>query len=239
MLITTTPLLAALLLQRTHALPPYPLPNSTTSTNSTICNSTVSLCATNLNSTADLPVPGEYKCIYVYAADLAVVNSRYPDYNLAPLHQASKLFMLRRQTLGNGEIATRVQFQDLPSNMSNVTCRLEFVLPDQSLQLMNGPNPSFNVYQVEREVGSIATWNMFEEDDGGGVFGTVNGEAEALEKTRKVSGIAAINETACNQTLSFQMRMMYDGVDMPNYWEFSNVEPPAYPVQGFRIVYGC
>lgn len=96
------------------------------------------------------------------------------------------------------------------------------------------------MYQVEREVGSIAMWNnMFEEGDGGAVFGTVNGETEALEKTRSVAGIAAINEMACNQTLSFQMRMMYDGLDMPNYWEFSNVEPPAYPVQGFRIVYGC
>ncbi|CAO2651530.1 Nn.00g041000.m01.CDS01 [Neocucurbitaria sp. VM-36] len=218
MLITTTPLLAALLLSRTHAFP-YPLPNSTTVPNSTICNSTLSLCDTNLTSTADLPplTPGEYKCIEVYPADLAVVNSRYPDYDVTHLHQANKFFMLRRQFLGDGEIATRVQFLNLPLNSSNLTCRLEFVLPDPSLQLIQGPNPSFNVYQVQREVGSVATWKTYEEDNGAEVFGAVNGEPEALTKTRHTAGVAAINETTCNQTLSFQMRMMHDSVEVPNY----------------------
>jgi hypothetical protein len=32
---------------------------------------------------------------------------------------------------------------------------------------------------------------------------------------------------------------MYDSPSAPHYWEFSNVAPPAFPVQGFRIVYGC
>ncbi|KAF1847510.1 uncharacterized protein K460DRAFT_332576 [Cucurbitaria berberidis CBS 394.84] len=240
MFIRTTPLLAALLLPCTLAFP-YPLPNSTIARNSTICNSTLSLCDANLTATADPPptTPGKYKCIEIWPADLAVVNSRYPDYDVGRLHQARQFFMLRRQLLGDGEIATRVQFQGLPSNTSNLTCRLEFILPNLQLQLIHGPNPSFDIYQVEREFGSMATWNTYEGQDSTEVFGTVNGEPEALERTRSVSGVAAINETACNQTLSFQMRMKYDSVDMPNYWGFSNVEPPAWPEQGFRVVYGC
>jgi len=71
------------------------------------------------------------------------------------------------------------------------------------------------------------------------LFGTVNGESQALERTRSVGGVAAVDETACNETMSFMMAMMYDSPSAPNYWEFSNVAPPAFPVQGFRIVYGC
>ncbi|KAH7374372.1 hypothetical protein BKA66DRAFT_422647 [Pyrenochaeta sp. MPI-SDFR-AT-0127] len=234
------PLLAACLLP--HALSfPFPLSNLTLPTNSTICNSTLSLCDSNVTSTADpvLLQPGEFNCIEVYPTDLTVVNSRYPDYDVDHLHQAKKFFMLRRQLHGDGEIATHVQFLGLPLNTSNQTCRLEFVLPLPDLQRIQGPNPSFDVYQVEREAGSIATWNTYEGDANAEFFGTVNGEAGALERTRSVGGVAAINETTCNQTLSFQMGMKYDSLDAPNYWEFSNVEPPGWPVQGFRIVYGC
>lgn len=120
-----------------------------------------------------------------------------------------------------------------------MTCRLEFVLPSEELQKISGPNPSFNIYQVERETDGIATWSTHKSNDGADLFGRVNGESEALKRTRSVGGIAAVNETACNKTLTFQMDMAYDGEDLPNYWEFSNVAPPASPVQGFRIVYGC
>lgn len=169
-----------------------------------------------------------------------MLNERYPNYDMGHLHQARQFFMLRLQLLGDGEIATRVQFSGLPLNTSNTTCRLEFVLPDTRLQRIRGPNPSFNVYQVEREVDSIATWNTYEgNSDDAELFGTVNGEPQALERTRNVGGVAAINETNCNETLSFQMGMKYESASVPNYWEFSNVMPPAWPVQGFRIVYGC
>lgn len=147
--------------------------------------------------------------------------------------------MLRRQLASQGEIAMRVQFQGLPTTPSNHTCRLEFVLPRTQLQKISGPNPSFRVYQVAREAGAVATWNTYEGDKEALLFGTVNGEAAALERTRSVGGVAAVNSTACNETLSFQMGMMYDSELVPNYWEFSNVAPPAFPVQGFRIVYGC
>lgn len=147
--------------------------------------------------------------------------------------------MLRRQTIGKGKIATRVQFQGLPFKETNKICRLEFLLPSKEFQKISGTNPSFNVYQVEHKADAIATWNTYTGNDGADLFGQVNGEPEALMKTRNAGGIAAVNETACSETVTFQMGMAYDGGNVPNYWEFSNVAPPASPVQGFRIVYGC
>lgn len=221
---------------------PLTWPNSSLPVNSTVCNSTLSFC--NVNDTTGTAAPPEgpviYRCIENYPADLTVLNQRYPDYKTDHLHQARQFFMLRRQLAGDGEIATRVQFSDLPLNTSNTTCRLEFVLPDTRLQRIRGPNPSFNVYQVEREEASIATWDNYEgNSDNAEVFGTVNGEPQALERTRSVGGVAAINATNCNETMIFQMGMKYESASVPNYWEFSNVMPPAWPVQGFRIVYGC
>lgn len=212
----------AVLLRQALAAP-YPLSNATDVTNTTFST----------------PSGGPYVCRWIYPADLTVVNSRYPDYDVDRLHQARRFFVLRRQILGKGEIATRVQFQGLPSKESNITCRLEFVLPNEKLQKISGRNPSFNVYQVERKPNATATWNTYKGNDGADLFGRVNGEPEALTKTRSVGGVAAINETACSETLTFQVGMAYDGGELPNYWEFSNVAPPAWPVQGFRIVYGC
>lgn len=214
--------LVAALLRKALAAP-YPFANATDTTNTTLTS----------------PSGGPYVCQYIYPADLAVVNSRYPNYDVGHLHQTRRFFMLRRQILGEGEIATRVQFQGLPSKQSNATCRLEFVLPSENLQKISGHNPSFNVYQVDRDPNVIATWNTFKSNDGAGLFGRVNGEPQALEKTRSVGGVAAISETACNNMLTFQMGMTYDGPELPNYWEFSSVAPPASPVQGFRIVWGC
>lgn len=214
--------LVAVLLRQVHAAP-YLFANVTDTTNTTLTT----------------PSGGPYVCQYTYPADLAVVNSRYPDYDVDHLHQARRFFMLRRQLLGEGEIATRVQFQGLPSKQSNSTCRLELVLPDENLQTISGNNPTFNIYQVDRDPNSIATWNTFKGNDGADLFGRVNGDPKALERTRSVGGVAAIGETACNDTLTFQMGMTYDGAELPNYWEFSNVMPPASPVQGFRVVYGC
>jgi hypothetical protein len=237
MLSKTTPLFVALILK--HALSaPYPLANSTVLSNSTVCNETVSLCP-GIGNPPPLE-PTEYVCHEVYPADLTVLNSRYPDYDADHLHAATQLFMLRRQIKDEGQIATRVQFQGLPNSTSNYTCRLEFVLPRADLQRIAGPNPSFNVYQVQRASDAIATWNTYEsEKEDVPLFGTVNGEDQALERTRSVGGVAAVNSTQCNETMSFQMGMMYDSPYAPNYWQFLDAAPPAYPVQGFRIVYGC
>ncbi|KZM22275.1 uncharacterized protein EKO05_0011369 [Ascochyta rabiei] len=213
---------ATLLLRCTFAVP-YPLSNATDTTNTTF----------------GTPSSGPYVCQRVYPSDLTIVNSRYPDYGVGHLHNTTLFFMLRRQILGEGEIATRVQFQGLPSAASNKTCRLEFVLPNEKLQKMQGTNPSFDIYQVQGDADAIATWNTYKGSEGVSLFGRINGESEALEKTRGVGGIAAVNETVCAETLTFQMGMAYDGGNLPNYWDFPNVAPPAWPIQGFRIVYGC
>ncbi|KAF9691569.1 hypothetical protein EKO04_010372 [Ascochyta lentis] len=219
---TSLSALVAILLRHTFAVP-FPMSNATDVTNTTFST----------------PSGGPYVCQWIYPSDLTVVNSRYPDYDAGHLHDATRFFMLRRQMQGQGEIASRVQFQGLPSAASNKTCRLEFVLPNESLQRIQGSNPTFNIYQVENEADTIATWNSYKGNDGVGLFGRINGEPKALEKTRSVGGVAAVNETACAGTLTFQMGMAYDSGDLPNYWEFSNVAPPAWPIQGFRIVHGC
>ncbi|KAL5114582.1 hypothetical protein ACEQ8H_007551 [Pleosporales sp. CAS-2024a] len=229
MLTFITVLLAALLFPCTLSIPviPYPFPNSTTPINATASNAT------------------DYVCHYGYPSDLTVLNERYPDHNESRLHDASTLFMLRRQVPVQGEIATRVQFTNLPPWTSHLTCRLEFVLPAAQFMMIQGFNPSFNVYQVERDTESISTWreyigNDVRNDSDPGFFGRMNGEAAALDKTRSVGGVAAINQTACNDTLTFQMGLAYNSKDgVPNYWEFTEVIPPAWPMQGFRMVWGC
>ncbi|RMZ66990.1 hypothetical protein GMOD_00002384 [Pyrenophora seminiperda CCB06] len=238
MLANTAVLICALVLGHASSAP-YPLSNSTAPPNITACTPKPIL--TEENSKVTDPSPSfisEFICHSVYPIDLTVVNSRYPTYDIDHLHRSHDFFMLRRQVKDQGEIATQVQFENLPAKTSNLTCRLEFVLPRVDLQLLSGPNPSFNVYQVERETNAIATWITYENDKSSLFFGTVNGQQEALERTRSVGGVAAINSTACNETMSFTMGMMYDSPE-PNYWQFNNLPPPAFPVQGFRMVYGC
>ncbi|EAT76212.2 hypothetical protein HBH56_241320 [Parastagonospora nodorum] len=226
MLTAITPLLAAFFLSRGLTVPtiPYPFPNSTALTNGTAPNGTV-----------------EYHCNDIFPTDLTVLNERYPDYNTSRLHDAIDLFMLRREVAEQGEIATRVQFTGLPSANTNITCRLEFIFPAPDQMLVQGYNPTFNVYQVERDTETISTWKQYV---GNGIdadlFGQVNGQPEAIERTRSVGGVAAINETRCNETMTFQMGMAYDSKGgAPNYWNFTEVAPPAWPVQGFRMVWGC
>jgi hypothetical protein len=227
MLTKITPLIAAFLLPGGLTFP-YPFLNTTTSSNITSSNTT------NTNATV------EYNCEYRYPSDVTVVNQRYPDYNSSHLHEANTFVMLRREVDDAGEIATRIQFQNLPSESSDTMCRLEFVLPEPQLQRMSGFNPSFNVYQVERDVDAVATWNTYEGNTGAELFGQVNGESDALERTRSVGGVAAINETSCKDILTFQMGMAYNSRNgVPNFWDFSQVSPPAWPEQGFRIVWGC
>lgn len=230
MLNTIIPFLAAILVPGGSTFP-YPFTNSTSPRNGTFSNATLP----NSNNTGVI----QYKCQYMFPTDLTVLNERYPDYNVSRLHDASRLFMLRRQVPEEGEIATRAQFQGLPSNVSNTTCRLEFILP--KLQTVEGFNPTFNVYQVERDTDTISTWKNYVGYNDAKLFGKVNGEPEALERTRTIgAGTAAIGETRCNETLTFQMGMAFNSREgVPNYWEFVEVTPPAWPVQGFRMVWGC
>jgi hypothetical protein len=222
--------LAALFLPSGLAFP-YPFTNTSTASIGT------SNITTSSPSNESAP---EYHCKDAYPSDLTVLNERYPDYNVSHLHDASRLFMLRREIPEEGEIATRVQFQGLPFNSTNTTCRLEFVLPRIDLQLVQGFNPTFNVFQVERDTESIATWKQYVGNSGAEKFGMVNGEPEALERTRAAGGIAAINSTRCNETMTFQMGLAFNSKDgTPNYWAFLEVAPPAWPMQGFRMVWGC
>lgn len=231
MLTTIAPIIAAFFLRSGHTFP-FPLMNTTAPNNATISNTTMPL-------PANITVP-QYECENVFPSDLTVVNQRYPDYNESHLHTAHSYFMLRREVGSDGEIATVVHFDNLPSNSSNTTCRLEFILPDVATQTISGFNPTFNVYQVKLEPDSIATWNTYAANADTPLYGTVNGQVEALERTRSVGGVAAISESRCNDTMTFQMGMVYNSKDgLPNYWEFPQVSLPAWPVQGFRMVYGC
>ena len=216
-------LLAALLLPVALSFP-YPLLNTTTPVNATcnasslMPNSSSDACNTNITSPSTANATSEFICQEVYPSDLTVLDSRYPDYNTTHLHQTQGYFRLRRELPETGEIATRVQFQNLPSKASNTTCRLEFILPRLDLQRIAGFNPTFNVYQVERDTESIATWKAYVGNTGAELFGRVNGEPEALNRTRSVGGVAAINEIICNETLTFQMGLAFNSKGgTPNY----------------------
>jgi hypothetical protein len=168
-----------------------------------------------------------------------------------------------------------VQFQNLAPNA--LGCELQLLLPGEQYTIIKGPSPSFDVWQVEREAGSLASWDMFvgkdlhspdldplhltveepkrnpgsggwaaykrknkngSEHDMPEVFGTVNGDPQAVELTRANGGVVVVNSTQCNETLTFHMGMKRAGVGpVVNYWDFVNVDPPASPVQGFRIVH--
>jgi hypothetical protein len=223
MFAVAAPLLAALLLPVALSFP-YPLLNTTTPVNAT-CDSSIptpngssGACNTNPTGPSTTNATIKYVCQEVYPSDLTILDSRYPDYNTSHLHQTQGYFRLRRELPENGEIATRVQFLDLPSKDSNTTCRLEFILPRLDLQRIAGFNPTFNVYQVEQDTESIATWMSYVGNTGAALFGRVNGEPQALNRTRSIGGVAAINEMMCNETLTFQMGMTFNSKGgSPNY----------------------
>lgn len=257
---------------------PYPILNSSTPA--------ASLSADNITLVAPsiplIPLPTtkapQLKCESAYTSDLTVLNQRYPVYNMFHLYSATQLFMLRRQTYEDGtEIASHVQFYNLPSFSSNKTCRLEFLVPPSSLQKIAGSNPSFDIFLVSSPISNSSTPTFDSESEPESrfttatvptpdpsvlpapssfaswrstfgnpsvpreYFSTVNGETEALRRTRTLgSSVAAVNATQCQETMTFWMRVKYDGEGgVPNYWEFVNTVPPAWPVMGWRMVWGC
>lgn len=204
-------------------------------------NDTTPSVASPLNDTTPSRVSS--LCQTFYTTQLRVVNSRYPDWDMSPLHDSTDMFMLLRQRDDTFQIATQVQFLNV-STAPNTTCRLQFQLPDAGMQTVAGPNPTFNVYQVEREAGSMATWYMYVARNltqtQPPVFGQVGGtDLAQFEQWRYYGGLYTVGQTACNDTLTFQMGMAFNGGNEVNYWEFLNIGLPATPVQGFRVSAGC
>ena len=186
------------------------------------------------NTTANATqTPTTKTCETAYPSELRLMNSHYPANESAP----SRFFMLLRQSEDIFRVATQVQFQSLPKTAYG--CQLEMVVPDPNFTNVYGPKPLINVYTVERDVGSGASWNTYEGDDGIPVFGTVNGDPEVLKETRKWGGVVIVNTVECNETLTFQMGMAFPPGALVNYWDFINVNPPATPVQGWRVVHSC
>ncbi|KAJ4294034.1 hypothetical protein N0V90_007723 [Kalmusia sp. IMI 367209] len=175
------------------------------------------------------------------------MNSRYANWDQSPLHGQKDFFMLLRQRDDTFQVATQVQWADLaPQVPPNSSCRLQLQLPTNDMQTTAGAEPIFNLYQVERAAGAAATWNTYEARNATSgsqvvpVFGQVNGTAAAQEQQWNVTGgIYDIGATACNDTLTWQMGMAFNGGDVVNYWDFLNVAPPATPIQGFRLLNGC
>ena len=76
------------------------------------------------------------------------------------------------------------------------------------------------------------------------ILNTLPLDGRRLDNIYKNGGLWKLNTAACNTTLTFQMAMRAPlsapgGVDGVNYWAFMDTQPPATPVQGWRIVYGC
>jgi hypothetical protein len=183
-------------------------------------------------------------CQTLYPSEYRVMNSRYPTWDQTPLHGQKDFFMLLRQRADTFQVATQVQFDGLQDAVPpNSTCRLQFQLPAKDMQNTQGKAPIFNVYQVAREAGTPATWNMYEPvaaNASVAVFGLVNGTADAQARTwNQTRGLVDIGGTQCNGTLTWQMGMAFEGGEEVNYWDFLGVDPPLNPVQGFRVVTGC
>ncbi|KAF2686415.1 hypothetical protein K458DRAFT_364249 [Lentithecium fluviatile CBS 122367] len=241
-MLTTLLFLSTLLPTTLTTNPYYPYPNGTNSTNPT--SPSASGTSVPTPTLSPIPIP---PCQTFYPTDLRILNSRYPNFDMSPLHGRDNMFMLLRQLPSTFQIATQVQFTLGPVSPStyspNATCHLHLALPLTSTQTIAGPQPIFNLYQVAREAGSLATWDMFEARNVSGwepaVFGQVNGTAEARDtQWATQGGLYDIGPTRCNETLTWQAGMAFDGGEEVNYWEFINVRPPASPEQGFRVVTG-
>jgi hypothetical protein len=233
----TTLLTHITLFSSTLATAYYPYPNATNQTNTTYPTGTAYNPPIPTNSPINIP------CQTYYPSELRILNSRYPDFDVSPLHGRNNMFMLLRQLSTTFQIATQVQFQLGSDTPPNATCHLHMQLPTTETQSIAGPLPVFNLYQVEREAGVTVTWNMFEAKNLSEwepkVFGQVNGTQEARDQQWALKGgVYDIGPALCNETLTWQMGMAFDGGEEVNYWDFFNVAPPASPSQGFRVVTG-
>ncbi|ORY11912.1 hypothetical protein BCR34DRAFT_312919 [Clohesyomyces aquaticus] len=192
--------------------------------------------------------------MYAYPSELRLMNSDYPhlDWNPGLFHMTSRNDQDARIW------ATQVQFQSVQATSSidnsTLSCNLELVLPpdegatssdnDPAMRIY-GPDPILNIYVVERAPSSPAPFASYEGAGGRNkteapIFATINGAPEATWTYRQSEdGTVKLGQVPCNETLTFQMGMKSPGVGWANYWAFAQVNAPAVPVQGWRIVHGC
>ncbi|KAF2015538.1 hypothetical protein BU24DRAFT_461780 [Aaosphaeria arxii CBS 175.79] len=225
---------------------PTPIFSTMTGTLSTILTaillSTTALATTPLScpaSNATLPAPRNPLCQTVYPSTVQILSSLYPANESAP----TRFFQLIHQTnITSGfniQVASQVQFLNIGAGPQK-NCTLELQLPVRpDLTNIKGPKPIFKVFNVAKDPGAKATWNTF--SSAAPVVGTVNGTPESLARARgDQDGLIEVANVKCNQTMTFQMAMVQpDKEPWFNYWDFLNVAPPAEPVQGWRVSYGC
>ncbi|KAF2714622.1 hypothetical protein K504DRAFT_358940, partial [Pleomassaria siparia CBS 279.74] len=174
--------------------------------------------------------PPPIVCPTFYPTTLQTIYSRYPDQSTPP----SRFFMLVRQGPTTFDIAMQVQFTGLPPNSS--LCRLELLVPSPEQSAIQGPDPRFNVWAVEREENATVTWETFEGSNHTSAPDQANPNAtEDLNKAWKNERPLVVGELKCNETLTFQMGFAGDGGEEVNYWQFVDVSPPAVPAQGWRV----
>lgn len=192
-----------LLVTQGLACPPYPFSNITLN-NAGTAAATAGPTAGPTALTIPTAAPASL-CQTAYPADIRQMNSLFPTYEFPP----TTWFNVLRQTNDVFQVATQIQFQGLPNNSS--TCQLELELPHLDMTTVLGPSPLITVYQVKREAGAPASWDLYEGDTGNNtnkatdVFGKVNGDPKALSATRENGGLTVVGTALCNETLTFQM----------------------------------
>jgi len=213
---------------------------------------TQNVCALPDRSSPRTPTSSAPTCCQTfYPSEYRVLNSRYPGWgngtgsSQSPLHVRTDYFMLLRQQDDTFQVATQVQWTNLRAQVPlNTTCMLQLQLPTDDLQVVTGSRPIFNAYKVEREAGVPAAWDTYEAKESTElhppIFGQVNGTPEAQSRQRSLNqGIYDVGATDCNDTMTWQMGMAFNGGDEVNYWSFLSVSPPASNIQGFRLLAGC
>jgi hypothetical protein len=180
------------------------------------------------------------------------MNSRYPTHEF----RTTTLFKVLRESNDSFQLASQVQFHDVPTSAKK--CALLLVFPGPNSTDISGLSPSFNVYQVERAPGAPTSWasSIFAQrhiDVAAGnanitgaaptvalgeAVGTMNGDPDAVRRVRDAGSRVVVGYMECNETLTFQMGMARPGMGpLVNYWDFVDVAPGATPSQGWRVVY--
>ncbi|KAF1961709.1 hypothetical protein CC80DRAFT_384079, partial [Byssothecium circinans] len=219
---------------------PYPYPNGTAFNGVTPTGTSGCSAPTAATVIGPPPRPSGPLCLDTfYPSELRIVDSRYATFNETELHARTNMFMALRQREDTFQVATQVQFIDVVAP-NWTACHLKLDLPAENLQMQTGPKPILYVYQVEREAGSMANWEMYEPAYTGAdqliLYGAINGTNGQQSTTREFyKGYYDIGSGPCNQTMTFQIGFGFDGGDEVNYWQFINTRPPLIPAQGFKI----
>ncbi|KAF2650114.1 hypothetical protein K491DRAFT_721075 [Lophiostoma macrostomum CBS 122681] len=201
-----------------------------------ITASTLSTIASNISSTVPTPSPA---CQTAYAAELRELSSPDPSVSGPP----TTYFQAMSSGNGTAQVGMQVQFQDLPATATH--CQLQLQLPLASGAMnVTGPAPQVDIYQATVAPSSPASWDTSVFNASLPILKTLFLDGMHLANIYKANGLWNLSAVACNKTLTFQMGMRAPlsapgGVDGVNYWAFTDIQPPASPVQGWHIVYGC